>query len=127
MSYSTKHILLVEDERISRFVTQLLLELLDCRVDLAHDGKIAVQLACAQRYDMILMDIGLPKLDGITACKAIKSYQAKQSDLKPTPIVAITANTDTSQLDKYLQAGMKAILFKPVTKQQIINLLDKLD
>lgn len=126
-SMAGKYILLVEDEQISRFVIQLMLELLDCQVDVALDGKTAVQLAAEHRYDMILMDIGLPHLNGIGACVDIKKHEKNHPHLKPTPIIAITANTKTDCLDNYFQAGMQTVLFKPIANYQLISILNKLN
>lgn len=121
-----KRILLVEDEQMSCLITGLTLELLCCSVDVANDGKKAVELACRNHYDLILMDIGLPQLDGIGACNEIRQYESQHAPGKHTPIIAVTADTDTSKIDDYLHAGMVDVLFKPVNKQQLANALEKI-
>lgn len=109
-----RRILLVEDELEFRLTTQLMLELEGFQVDCAEDGAAAVEMASQHQYDCILMDIGLPKLDGIKACKAIKQDQAQNNRSYLTPIVAMTESTQMKQLDNCIDAGMTKILFKPV-------------
>ncbi|MBA3535800.1 MAG: response regulator [Tatlockia sp.] len=84
-----KHILLVEDELEFRLIIQLMLELLGCQVDCAPDGEAAIEMAYHNEYDCILMDIGLPKLDGIKACKAIKQLQRPENLYHSPPVVVV--------------------------------------
>src|SRR5436190_4702320 len=120
-----KRILLVEDELESRLVIQLMLQLLDCEVDCAFDGCAGVEMAHDYSYDCILMDIGLPKLDGISACKAIKAQQIRDHSFK-TPIVAMTELNQIKVLDSYIEAGMLAILFKPLKLGSLKKLIKSL-
>ena len=111
-----KKILIVEDDAIAVLVATRLLEALDCQVDCATDGQQAVELACQHRYDGIYMDIGLPKLNGIDTCRAIRHYEAtKSKPQRAVVIIAVTANNDSAEISNYLQVGMNQVLFKPFT------------
>jgi CheY-like chemotaxis protein len=120
-----KRILLVEDEFEFRLIIQFMLELLGCQVDCAADGKAAVEMACHHRYDCILMDIGLPKLDGFKACQAIKQHQ--ENSFSSTPVVALTELTQVEHLDRCIDVGMTTILFKPVQSRPLQRLIKSLD
>ncbi len=119
----TKYILLVEDELETRLMIQLMLHLCKCRVDFAEDGLTAVKLACTYQYDCILMDVGLPKLNGIDATIAIKQYQAQKNSLKATPIIAITENAQSNEIEKCIEVGMNTILIKPIKSQYLDRLI----
>ncbi|MBA2653183.1 MAG: response regulator [Tatlockia sp.] len=121
-----KRILLVEDELESRLIIQFMLEVLGCQVDCAHDGEVAVEMACHRHYHCILMDIGLPKLDGLKACKIIKQHQAQGRSCPLTPIVALTELMQIEHLDDCLEAGMKTILFKPLQPRPVQRLVESL-
>ncbi|MBA2651114.1 MAG: response regulator [Tatlockia sp.] len=121
-----KRILLVEDELESRLIIQFMLEVLGCQVDCAHDGEEAVEMACHRHYHCILMDIGLPKLDGFKACKLIKQHQAQGRSCPLTPIVALTELMQIEHLDNCLEAGMRTILFKPLQARPVQRLVDSL-
>lgn len=126
MTFLNKRVLLVEDEPISHLIIQLTLESLNCQVDSAEDGKTAVQLAKTHHYDLILMDIGLPRLSGTEACLSIKKYENDNPHQKPTPIIAMTANPDRKPVEDYLATGISTVLYKPITKQHLINVLNQL-
>ncbi len=121
-----KRILLVEDEFEFRLIIQFMLELFGCQVDFAQEGQAAVEMAVIHQYDCILMDIGLPKLDGFKACKAIKKYKIAKNSF-PTPIVALTEITEINHLDRCIDAGMTMFLFKPIQAQPLQRLIHSLD
>ncbi len=109
-----KYILIVEDNTSTLFIQKTLMENLGCKVDCAETGEIAVDLFERNTYDLILMDIGLPGMDGIEATHQIRAYeQAKRLPL--TPIVAVTAESDPVQHEQYIAAGMKEVSTKPFT------------
>jgi CheY-like chemotaxis protein len=122
-----KRILLVEDELEFRLIIQLMLELLGCQVDCAPDGQAAIEMACQGQYDCILMDIGLPKLDGIKACKAIKQHQSRENTFPKALIVALTESAQIEHLDKCIEAGMTTVLFKPLKSGPLQRLINSLD
>jgi two-component system, sensor histidine kinase and response regulator len=102
-------ILLVDDEAVSRAVTQELLAGVTARVDVAHDGAEAVSLAQARRYDLILMDVQMSGIDGIAATRLIRQLPGGGR----VPIVALTANAFAEDRQRCLDAGMDAFLAKP--------------
>lgn len=111
-------ILLVEDQEIAVQIGRCILEGLGCSVDIAKDGKQAVMLATStsHRYDLIIMDIGLPLLDGVEATKEIRRWEATQDNFC-TPIVALTAHIDAEHKQRCLDVKMQTILSKPFTKE----------
>lgn len=104
-------ILLVEDHEVNRRVTSLLLEHLSYVVDVAEDGRSALELLQDRHYDVILMDIQMPELDGIATTQLIRR-------LLPPPrqpqIIALTANTLQGDREYYLQQGLDDYLAKPL-------------
>ena len=112
-----KHILLVEDNFIATKVAKVLLERLGCEVDCANDGDKAIDLALANHYDGICMDIGLITMSGVEACKAIRAYES-QNHLRHVPIIALTANNSPQEIAEYLEVGMQEVLSKPLTKEK---------
>jgi CheY-like chemotaxis protein len=117
-----KHILLVEDNKIAAKIAKKILEILDCEVDDVDNGDKAIALALANSYDGVCLDIGLPTISGIDACKAIRAYEA-QNHIKPVPIIALTGSYDPQEVAEYLEAGMQDVLTKPLTKEKAERLL----
>src|SRR5258708_21735570 len=117
MSNDKKHILIVEDNLTAVRAAQMLLKLEGCEVDCAKDGNEAVEMATTTIYSGIYMDIGLPIMNGIEACKKIREYEAK-NNLEPVPIIAVTANDTKEEAKQYLAAGMQEVLGKPFSKDK---------
>ena len=121
-----KKILIVEDNAIALYVEKALMESLDCEVDSALSGEEAVELAERNQYDLILMDLGLPGIDGIEATRKIRVSEAENHrDL--TPIVAVTGNADQSQHTICMDAGMNAVIVKPLQTDIAKSILLDLD
>ncbi len=121
--HSTKiKILLAEDNNINQMVAIRMLERLGYRADIASNGKEAVDAVEAIQYDLIFMDILMPEMDGLEACKIIKS----NTSLKPLPIIiAMTANAMSGDQENYLKAGMDDYISKPVNLDDLKNMLEK--
>ncbi|MFZ2268797.1 MAG: response regulator [Azonexus sp.] len=120
-NYPGRRILLVEDEPINR---EIMLEYLeDCaqHVDIAEDGIIAVELASQQRYDLILMDMQMPRLDGLEATRQIRQLP----DGAQVPIIALTANAFVEDRERCFAAGMDDFVAKPVHPEILFSLLLK--
>ena len=117
-----KHVLLVEDNLVAMKVAQMMLSMAGCEVDLAKDGPEAVTMATKNHYDGICMDIGLPTLSGVEACKAIRQYEIEHH-VAPTPIIAVTGNNSPEEAREYLQAGMQSVIEKPLTKEKTLRFL----
>jgi CheY-like chemotaxis protein/HPt (histidine-containing phosphotransfer) domain-containing protein/two-component sensor histidine kinase len=118
-------ILLVEDNTINQLVTKDLLEEKGVHVIIAADGEIGLQRLQEQRFDLVLMDMQMPVLDGYNAMKIIRESQ--DPVLKEIPIVALTANAIASEIEKCFAFGADAYLSKPFKPfnlyQKIFNLL----
>jgi len=110
-----QRILLVDDEPISREVGQLLLSDVGLVVDLAEDGEQAVDLARQASYALILMDMQMPRLNGVDATRAIRADSLNRH----TPILAMTANVFSSDRDACLAAGMNDHLSKPLAPEAL--------
>ncbi len=106
-------VLLAEDHDVNRELFTLLLERLGCGVTAARDGLEAVELASRKRYDLVLMDIFMPRMSGYEASRAIREagYDG--------PIVAVTASALRDEREKCAEAGMDGILVKPFKKKDL--------
>ncbi|MGV9010328.1 ATP-binding protein [Brevundimonas sp.] len=109
--HETLHVLVVDDNATNRFVAGKLLELFGCTHETAEDGGQAVERASQRPFDLILMDIKMPVMDGIEATRAIRASGGSQALI---PIVALTANADPRDEIEYLAAGMNGVVQKPI-------------
>jgi signal transduction histidine kinase/CheY-like chemotaxis protein len=114
-------VLLVEDNELNREVAMGLLEDAHLNIDQAENGAAAVQMVTKQRYDLVLMDMQMPVMDGISATKAIRSNPS----LASLPIVAMTANAMDRDRDACLAAGMSDHLAKPIEPDKLFAALLK--
>ena len=122
-SKSLIHILLVEDDKINQVVAQMTLEELDCQVDIANNGMEGVEMSANQHYDLVLMDLHMPVLDGYAATQRIR--EREQQTNTHLPIVAMTANIIASDLEKCLEVGMQDTLTKPIERTNLEKILKK--
>ncbi|BBB28961.1 hybrid sensor histidine kinase/response regulator [Neptunomonas japonica] len=118
------HILLVEDNAVNQQVAMGLLRLMGCTVDTADNGLDAIEMWRKNSYDLILMDIEMPVLDGITATTSIRNDERHQQ-LPNTPIVAVTANAMDGDKELYLSRGMDDYLSKPFSRQSLYQMLGR--
>jgi len=116
-----KQVLVVEDDPVNQMVTSQLLTRAGILVDIAGNGHEALAALQEKTYDAVLMDVTMPKMDGLTATRAIR--QSLRLDL---PIIALTANAIKGDREKCLAAGMDAYLTKPVEIQSMYQILEKL-
>ncbi|KAL0080393.1 heat shock factor-type transcription factor [Phycomyces blakesleeanus] len=112
-------ILLVDDDSVYRDISRKLLNTIGCTIDLAQDGLEALRKMGLEKYDLILMDIVMPNLDGISATRNIRQYDAL------TPIISMTSNFSDSDIMQYIGSGMTDILPKPFSKSTLYNILEK--
>lgn len=115
-SIFNKHrVLLVEDNAIISRISKDLLERLNCKVDIAETGSEALQLAKEWRYDLVLLDIGLPDIDGYTVAEKIRL--PKSNINSQAPIIAITAHSEDEERKRCLEVGMNRMITKPLTQE----------
>lgn len=118
-------LLLAEDNRTNQLVIQKLLKSCNLDISVVNNGKQAVEALSAGEFDIILMDINMPEMDGIEATRLIRA-QEESAGKKPTPIVALTANTMKHQVEEYLASGFDRHLGKPIKKNDLIASLQEL-
>jgi PAS domain S-box-containing protein len=118
---SRLRILIVEDNEINQYVLLAMLESIGCSATVASDGMQAVNEFETQQYDVVLMDIEMPVMDGIQATHAIR----KHPQIKQPYIVALTAHVMPDSRDKFMQAGMNDYVSKPVLMESLIAILVK--
>ena len=119
---SAKTILYVEDNEMNRQLVRDLLKRTTYRLIEAHDGEAGVTAALAERPDLILMDIQLPKISGIEATRKLRAEQATAA----TPIIAITSFALSGDDQKAKDAGATAYLAKPYSPRDLLSLIRKL-
>jgi two-component system, sensor histidine kinase len=116
------HILVVDDNATNRMVAQSLVEMFDCTSESAEDGEEAVEAAQTGRFDLILMDIRMPRMDGVAATRAIRALPGR---LGAVPIIALTANADPEDAEGYLAAGMNGVVEKPMKPEHLLQALQQ--
>lgn len=113
-------ILLVEDLEDNRDVVALFLKDTSYQIDMAENGAVALQKFQTSRYDLVLMDMQMPVMDGLTATATIREWERVQQR-RATPIVALTANAFKEETDKCLAVGCTAHLTKPIKKKTLLT------
>ena len=111
------HILIVDDNATNRMVAEALCEMFDCTSEQAVDGVEALDAVQARRFDLILMDIKMPRMDGVAATRAIRALPGPAAR---TPIIALTANADPDDVRGYLEAGMNDVVEKPIKAERML-------
>ena len=119
---SDARILLVEDNPINRRVAVALLRKLSQHVDMAGDGREALQMVQRNTYDLVLMDCQMPEMDGFDATRAIRALASKVAEI---PIVALTANALAGEREKCIAAGMNDYLAKPFTRKSLETIVTR--
>jgi len=117
-----RRVLLAEDVEINRLIAGEMLRRMGCEVVFALDGVEAHEAALAGDYDLVLMDIQMPRMDGVEATRRIRAAGGVRGRV---PIVALTAHAIASERDSYLSAGMDDYLAKPFEPRALAELLDR--
>jgi len=121
--FNVKKVLVVEDNRANQMFIKVLLDKFKIKFDMANNGKEAVEKFKNNKYDVILMDINMPIMDGIEATKLIRQYE-KENNLKPTKIIAVTANAIEGDKAKFLAIGMDDYIPKPIDLNKLKEILN---
>ncbi|MDR0943590.1 MAG: response regulator [Ruminococcus sp.] len=116
-AFSHKRILLVEDVEVNRMIVSAMLEETGCIIDEAENGEEAVNMVKNADYSIILMDMQMPVMDGLTATREIRKFNKK------VPIIAMTANAFKEDAESCLSAGMNAHVAKPLDVDSFMALL----
>ena len=121
-SISSQRVLIVDDEPYNQLVLTKILPIPPVVVEMAINGRMALESVMAQRPDIIFMDIEMPVMGGIEAQERIREFQAKAGQL-PSMIVAFSANDDAKSLAKYRASGFDTCLSKPCSPRDVLALL----
>lgn len=111
-------ILLAEDNPVNRKIVTWLLAPLDCQLDVATTGLEAVAAVTRSSYDLVLMDVQMPEMDGTTAARKIRELPEPVASV---PIIALTANAMHGDRERYLSAGMNGYVAKPIDQRELFS------
>lgn len=117
------NILVAEDNLINQKVAMMNLKQLGHNVEIAINGRMAVDMFKSGNYDLILMDLQMPVLDGISATIEIREIEKQNKVANPIKIIAITANALSEDRNKCFEAGMDYFMTKPFRSEELINAL----
>jgi PAS domain S-box-containing protein len=112
-------ILVVDDSLDNRYLLRAFLKRLPYSLTEAEDGRTALRLATSQQFDLILMDMQMPVMDGFAATRAIREWE-KNEDQAPTPIIALTASALNEDISRCLAAGCDFHVSKPINKKGLL-------
>ena len=116
------NVLVAEDNSNNQLLIKLILEKFGLNVTITQNGQIAVDEYKKNNYDLVLMDINMPIMDGLTALKHIREYELTTNTY--TPVVALTANTLKGDKEKFIQSGMDYYLSKPIQNNELMDILE---
>jgi hypothetical protein len=112
--FTGRKILMVEDNKVNRIVANIVLKKMDVLVDEAENGRAALYMLEENNYDLILMDLQMPEMDGITATSIIRANGIR------TPIIALTANAVQEELEELLTKGFNNYVVKPFEEKKLL-------
>jgi hypothetical protein len=115
-------ILLVEDNKDNQLLFRAFLKTLPCTLEIAENGAAGVEKFSEGHFDLVIMDMQMPLMDGYAATRAMRQWEKDQGK-NPTPIVALTANAMAETAERSLEAGCTAHQTKPIHKAQFIELI----
>lgn len=114
-------ILLVEDNKVNQLVAIAMLSTQGYEIDVAENGLDAIDAIKKACFDVVLMDIQMPKLNGVDATKEIRAMDGEAANV---PIIAVTANAMRGDREMYLAAGMDDYISKPINSKQLIEKIE---
>ncbi len=118
------HVLVAEDNVVNQKVAEAMLHALGCTVDVAENGKEAVDKYADGHYDLIFMDCQMPEMDGYEATRVIR-VREREGSLPHTPVIALTAHAIEGDREACLAAGMDDYLAKPFKREQLISVMEE--
>jgi len=116
------HVLVVDDNATNRMVAEALCEMFDCTSECVEDGFEALEAARTGRFDLILMDIRMPRMDGVEATRAIRALPGPAGAV---PIIALTANADPEDAKSYVSCGMHSVVEKPIKPERLLQAMNE--
>jgi signal transduction histidine kinase/DNA-binding response OmpR family regulator len=119
-----KPFLLVEDNPVNQKIAEVFIQQINSTCDIAQNGKEAIDLLCAKDYSLVLMDVQMPVMDGVTATKHIRAseFPVKNSNI---PIIAMTAHAMKGDREKFIECGMNDYVTKPLNRVRLKEILKK--
>ena len=120
MLITEKKILLAEDNDINRMIASIVLKSNGYHITEVLDGKEAVAELTRQSFDLVLMDLQMPFMDGLEATRIIRKHLNNK-----VPIIALTANEIKKEKDRCVQAGMNDFLMKPFDEKELVSIINK--
>ncbi len=120
-TFEHTEVLVVEDNPVNQRVIQLMLERLECKVDVAADGQVALNMLQSTVYDVVFMDVQMPVMDGLQATAALR--ERERGGGRHVPVVAITAHAMESDRERCLASGMDDYISKPVRQRDLLQVL----
>lgn len=116
------HILIAEDNKLNQQIISWMLGPLNCQFDIVENGREAIAAAIRSTYDLILMDVQMPEVDGVAAAREIHTIESPNKDI---PIIALTANAMQGDRDKYLKEGMTDYVSKPIDQRELLAVISR--
>jgi len=114
------HILVAEDNPLNQTIVSWMLASLDCQVDIVTNGLEAIAAVNRSKYDLVLMDVQMPEMDGVAATKQIRSLEGAVGKV---PIIAMTANAMQGDRERYLDMGMTDYVSKPIDQRELLYVI----
>jgi PAS domain S-box-containing protein len=121
--FENRRILVVEDNAVNQKIAVKLLEKMGCRVDVAGNGREAVEMVRSFPYDLVFMDCQMPEMDGFEATRLIRNWEANNG--KRIRIVAMTAHAMNGDRERCMAAGMDGYIAKPIRAEDLIEVLEE--
>jgi PAS domain S-box-containing protein len=120
-SLKNVRILLVEDELFNQLVIRSMVEEWDCEIDSVYSGKDALQKLEKNIYDVVLMDVQMPEMDGVETTKMLR--KSSEMQVSKLPVIAITTNIDSENQEMFKKAGMNYAISKPFKSKELFHVL----